>query len=213
MILSLTTIIVLSATLLFPLDSAFGQIASTNIDGDTIIISSSDGRPLSYKNSVNVTILNSVFTFNPPNYNIINYSNADTNTVSIVVSPSILPTTSLSLSYAHHPLNLIRVQFSGFSGNLASFNVNVTNNVVLSPPSFSSAYTDTTGSHITVVFSENIAVGSTTFLSDFAIINSSASVNSITSNNATSIILSLNSALSFGDSPLLSYNDTGTNSH
>ncbi|WOV93326.1 MAG: DUF2341 domain-containing protein [Candidatus Nitrosoabyssus spongiisocia] len=211
MILSLTAIIVLSATLLFPLDSAFGQIASTNIDGDTIIISHSDGRPLSYKNSVNVTILNSVFTFNPPNYNIINYSNADTNTVSIVVSPSILPTTSLSLSYAHRPLNLIQVQFDNFPGSLASFNVSVTNNVVLSPPSFSSAYTDTTGSHITVVFSENIAVGSTTFLSDFAIINSSASVNSITSNNATSIILSLNSALSFGDSPLLSYNDTGTN--
>ncbi|WOV92853.1 MAG: hypothetical protein R1F52_07065 [Candidatus Nitrosoabyssus spongiisocia] len=79
----------------------------------------------------------------------------------------------------------------------------------LNPPS--RVYTDTTGSNIIVVFSKNITVGSTTFLSDFAIINSSTSVNSITSNNATSIILSLNSTLSFDDSPLLSYNDTGTN--
>ncbi|WOV92989.1 MAG: hypothetical protein R1F52_07790 [Candidatus Nitrosoabyssus spongiisocia] len=41
MILSLTAIVVLSATLLFPLGSAFGQAQApyTNIDGDTITLS------------------------------------------------------------------------------------------------------------------------------------------------------------------------------
>ncbi|WOV92901.1 MAG: hypothetical protein R1F52_07320 [Candidatus Nitrosoabyssus spongiisocia] len=40
MILSLTAIIVLSATLLFPLDSAFGQAISTNNDGTRLIYTS-----------------------------------------------------------------------------------------------------------------------------------------------------------------------------
>ncbi|WOV92854.1 MAG: hypothetical protein R1F52_07070 [Candidatus Nitrosoabyssus spongiisocia] len=129
MTLSLTAIIVLSATLLFPLDSAFGQYApinaSTNTDGDTITISVPIRSNITYTDLATRTNLNSSFVFNPANYNITDFYNVDANTIAIVVSPPITPTTSLSLSYTSIQ-TLIRIDgHPSGSINISS----VTNNV------------------------------------------------------------------------------------
>ncbi|WOV93891.1 MAG: DUF2341 domain-containing protein [Candidatus Nitrosoabyssus spongiisocia] len=151
----------------------------------------------------------SSFSFTNISLNITAFGNDGSTTAYLDVSPPIsYSTANFSVTY-NRPGSLSIFEFG--SVNFQRSGPTPVQNNVIGPPSFSSAYTDTTGSNITVVFSENIAVGSTTFLSDFAIINSSTSIVSITSNNATSIILSLNSTLSLDDSPLLSYNDTGTN--
>ncbi|WOV93280.1 MAG: DUF2341 domain-containing protein [Candidatus Nitrosoabyssus spongiisocia] len=219
MTLSLTAIIVLSVTLLFPLDSAFGQILSTNTDGTRILWAQDpDHDPNSqygnhapqFTDSATLPLVKSSFTFTNILLNITAFGNDGPSGIYLVVSPPISSNAAEFRMIYNRVGNLVIFTFSGIE--LTPTSDVIARNYVLGPPLiFSSAYTDTTGRNITVVFSDNITVGSTTFLSDFAIINSSTSVNSITSNNATSIILSLNSALSFDDSPLLSYNDTGTN--